>query len=288
MIDRKTFYIAYREVYGKLLQSQVDGYEAILDFWDSRSVLTDLRWLAYIMATAFHETGRRMQPVREGFCPDDPCSVRAVARLYNQGRIKTNYALPHANGHSYFGRGLVQLTWGHNYKKAGQMIGLGDALYDEPRLLLRMDVSVKVMIVGMLVGIFVPGHNLERHFTATKSDWKNARRIVNGLDKWELIQGYALNFYGFLRQAVGGPANQRDVERALRDMEDARRSADGDLLDMSLEELSERTRSASPVSIYDGPDVELGERSADYGDLIAEDPSDVRLLGYDEVHGDAD
>ena len=282
-IDRRRFYGAYREVYGSLLQTQVDGHEAILDFWDSRSVLTDLRWLAYIMATAFHETGRRLQPVREGFCSSDACSIRAVTRLYNQGRISTNYALPHDNGKSYFGRGLVQLTWGHNYKKAGRMIGVGDGAYDGPGLLLRMDVSTKVMCVGMLVGSFAPGKNLERYFTATKSDWANARRIVNGKDKANLIAGYARNYYGFLQHAAGGPSNSRDAERALKDA-DARSRSGEDASEMSLEELERRSGRAGGLDdIYNDPDVNISKRSApDYSDFITDDPTEVRILDYEE------
>jgi hypothetical protein len=32
-------------------------------------------------------------------------------------------------------------------------------------------------------------------------DYKNARRIINGLDQWEKIQGYAQNLESFLTQS---------------------------------------------------------------------------------------
>ncbi|MDV7143984.1 glycoside hydrolase family 19 protein [Tropicimonas sp. TH_r6] len=195
IVDRKVFYQRYRAIFGALSQSQVGGFEAFFDFWDSRSVLTDKRWLAYALATAFHETGRRMQAVREGFCDSDACSVRAVTRLFNQGRISRNYALPHANGNSYFGRGFVQLTHGFNYKRSGQSIGLGNQLYDMPDLALEAETSVKITFVGMLIGSFT-GKRLEDYFTDGKSDWKNARKIINGLDKATLIGGYGKSFVG--------------------------------------------------------------------------------------------
>jgi hypothetical protein len=64
MIDRKEFYNQLRAtlVRGGLNQPQVDGFEAILDEWEKRN-LHDLRWLAYIMATAWHETAYTMQPI---------------------------------------------------------------------------------------------------------------------------------------------------------------------------------------------------------------------------------
>lgn len=197
-IDRATFKRRFTDVYGELSPSQTQGYEAIFDFWDSRSVLVDKRWLAYILATAFHETGQKITALRECFCDTDECSIRCITKLYTQGKIKQNYAIPHNNGHSYFGRGLVQLTHGYNYKKAGRMIGLKDQLYNDPNLVLNLDISVKVLCVGMLTGSFVPGHNLERYFNKKQSSWLSARKIVNGGDKKEEIKEYALNFLSFI------------------------------------------------------------------------------------------
>lgn len=112
MINRLEFYRSYRRRFRKkITQKQVDGYEAIFNYWDLYK-LRNIRWLAYVLATAYHETGRRMEPVREGFCKTDEGSIRAVTRLYEKEVISTNYALPEENGNSYFGRGLVQITWG--------------------------------------------------------------------------------------------------------------------------------------------------------------------------------
>jgi putative chitinase len=49
---------------GRLTQAQIDGMTATLTEWDKRKLL-DNRWLAYMLATAFHETGGKMQPLRE-------------------------------------------------------------------------------------------------------------------------------------------------------------------------------------------------------------------------------
>ena len=66
-VERADFYTNYRNRFDhSLTQKQVDGYEAIFNYWDGSS-LNDFRWLAYALATAYHETGRRIEPVREGF-----------------------------------------------------------------------------------------------------------------------------------------------------------------------------------------------------------------------------
>lgn len=196
-VNRERFFDNYRSLFGgSLIEKRVDGYNALFDYWEN-STLNDLRWLAYALATGHHETGKRMEPVREGFCKTDECSIKAVTRLFEQGKIKRNYALPHPNGNSYFGRGLVQLTHGHNYEKLGKAIGVGMALYDSPSLALDLKISVKLMFVGMFEGLFT-GHRFAQYLNNTVSDWVKARQIINGLDRAELIAGYAEKFFSCL------------------------------------------------------------------------------------------
>src|SRR5215204_1211369 len=65
LIDRRVFFERVRRSFGKLRQPQVDGFNKILDEWERRG-LTDRRWLANMLAQVWRETGRKMQPVREG------------------------------------------------------------------------------------------------------------------------------------------------------------------------------------------------------------------------------
>lgn len=195
-VDRAKFFTAFRPQFGSLKESQVQGYDAIFDYWD-KSNLTDNRWLAYVLATAFHETGRELQPVREGFCSSDQGSINAVTSLFNRGIIGENYALREANGQSYFGRGLVQITFGDNYKRLGQAIGIGNDLYDNPSLALNMEIAVKILFKGMIDGSYT-SHSLRKYFFEDRTDWVNARKIINRLDKADLIADYGQKFLGFL------------------------------------------------------------------------------------------
>src|SRR5438067_8286897 len=65
-IDRKSFFQTIRAKLfkNKMTQSQCDGIEAILKEWELRQ-LSDLRYLAYMLATVFHETAATMQPIEE-------------------------------------------------------------------------------------------------------------------------------------------------------------------------------------------------------------------------------
>jgi predicted chitinase len=195
-VDRAKFFTAFRTQFDDLNKSQVQGYDAIFDYWD-KSNLTDNRWLAYALATAFHETGEYLQPVREGFCSSDQGSINAVTDLFDREIIGENYALREANGQSYFGRGLVQITFGDNYKRLGQAIGIGDDLYDNPSLALNMDIAVKILFTGMVDGLYT-GHSLRKYFFEDRTDWVNARKIINRLDKADLIADYGQKFLNCL------------------------------------------------------------------------------------------
>lgn len=266
-INRKVFYERYRAKYAGLKQVQVNTYEAIFDFWDSRSVLVDERWLAYILATAFHETGRRMAPIREGFCSNDASSVRCVTKMFEQKRIRQNYALAHRNGYSYFGRGLVQLTHGYNYKRIGQFIGLGDQLYDNPSLVLNVEVSVKILCVGMLIGSFVPRHNLERYFNAIDEDWTGARRMINGTDKKELIKSYALNFLSFIEMTDETEILMKSIDEQMP----------------TIEEINAQMEDTSQINIYFEVDSKLESANhEDYKHVVIKPEEKENVLHYDE------
>jgi hypothetical protein len=195
-MNRSIFFDSIRKSLfgGSLGQPTVDGITAILDAWD-RSGFTDLRYLAYMLATVQGEVGVNMQPVREGFKATD-----ADARAYVK-RQGYRYAVV-INGRVYYGRGLVQLTWDYNYRKAGQKLGID--LLGSPDLALRPDIAAKIMILGMTEGWFT-GKKLSDYFTATKTDWINARRIINGTDRAAEFAGFARDFYGALVAANGEP-----------------------------------------------------------------------------------
>lgn len=177
-IDRKKFFDGVRNgpFPGKLSAKQVEGMTLVLDEWDRRKKLTDLRFLAYPLATDYHETAHTMQPIAE--------YGKGKGRPYGKPDPKTKK--------TYYGRGLVQLTWNYNYEKAGKIIGVD--LLNNPDLAMQPDIAVKVMFDGMLQGWFT-GKKLSDYFTATKTDWVNARRIINGTDRASLIAGYAKQFH---------------------------------------------------------------------------------------------
>lgn len=185
-IDREAFFKNVRHHFGALKQKQVDGFEAILNEWEKQK-LKDLRWLAYMLATAWHETAKTMQPIEE--------YGRGKGRVYGK-KIKHSGVAYTSPDKLYFGRGFVQLTWYENYQLMTRLLGIN--LLNKPELALQMDVAVKIMFEGMLrgsssIGDFT-GKCLEMYFNDVSNNPIGARRIINGTDKAELIAEHYLKF----------------------------------------------------------------------------------------------
>lgn len=201
VLNRKMFFDRIRKTLfsGNLDQLQVDGITAKLEEFSNRG-LEDLRWLAYILATSYHETGRRMTPVREGFANTD-AAARHIVRNHTYGHEDpTTHQV-------YYGRGDVQLTWRKNYDRMGNLLHI--PLSTHPDLALQPAISAKILFEGMVGGLFT-GKKLADYFNAQKTDWTNARRIVNALDRATLIKGYAIQFLSALLNA-GAAATKESV-----------------------------------------------------------------------------
>ena len=197
------FFNAVRPVMrnGRLSQEQVKGFEAIIQHCDEKHLPAE--HTAYVLATAYHETGGRMTAVREGFASTDAGACRAVAKLYERGIISRNYAKPESNGKSYYGRGLVQLTHLANYAKTGHALGIDLVTY--PDEMLDLAVSVEAIVWGMTTGSYRGKslYDMLPYSDPTPEEWKQARDIINGdvSKNGEMIAGYAVIFYSALKGA---------------------------------------------------------------------------------------
>lgn len=156
---------------GKLRQSQVEGLELFIN--NKPDSITEAQF-AYILATVFHETNQTFQPVEE--------------KGKGKGRA---YGKPHTNGKIYFGRGYVQITWWHVYKKVGNTIGVD--LYNNPELALAPEIALKITFEGMGKGLFTT-RKLSQYINEEEINFKEARRVINGMDRAELIASYAEKF----------------------------------------------------------------------------------------------
>ena len=218
-MDRAIFYASLRKrdsgVFGtSLSQSQVDGIEGILDAFEKVGDGKD-DTLAYALATAYHETARRMVPVREGLASTDAGARRAVnnlARRRGPNSAVAKYAKPQPpHGHVYYGRGHVQLTWKENYAKSSEDVG--HDLVADPDKMLDPIISANLLIIGLLDGRWNgQGHGL-RHYL-DRGDVRQARRTVNIMDKADQIAGYHNAFLAAIEAAGGVAAPTPEPEPA--------------------------------------------------------------------------
>jgi predicted chitinase len=170
-------------------QSQVDGLEQILGFmetdraWDDMSLPVARNQLAYVLATIKHECANVWHPIEE--------YGKGKRRIYGKPDLVT--------GQIYYGRGYVQLTWKFNYELVSRELGID--FVNHPDLALAPEHAWAITTNGMRKGWFTR-HTLDRHINEEKTDFTNARRVINGLDRAGLLDQYARQFVNILKTAT--------------------------------------------------------------------------------------
>jgi len=181
MLTRPTFFTNIKPLFGgKLNQRQVDTIDTILNECEAQGV-TDLRQVAYILATPYWECYNpktpetRLTPIRE-----------FGGEKYLKGK----------SYYPYYGRGLSQLTWLVNYKKEGKRLGLD--LMHTPDLILDIPTAANSHVYCMRTGTYT-GKKLFDYISGTKCDFINARRIINGTDRAQQFATTAEQFLAALQ-----------------------------------------------------------------------------------------
>lgn len=178
MKEPKVFYDELkRTVTGSLNSEQVSVVNKVMKYANHWRV----SWLAYALATTWHE------------------SCFKLVEEIGKGRGRP-YHKPGKYGQGQWGRGLPQLTWDRNYEWADKALGLNGALLKNFNLALDADISAKLMVLGMETGAFT-GKGLRNYLTGpigTYEQFRQARRIINGMDKADMIARYAVK----IQQAI--------------------------------------------------------------------------------------
>ena len=184
--------------FGSLSQDAVDNINLIVETCEKYNL--SYPQTAYLLATTYHETAHTFKPIEE--------YGKGKGRKY--GTWYTNskgvkYGIAGSGGstylysdypHLYYGRGFVQLTHWVNYKFAGEQLGID--LINNPDLALQPKYASEILVKGSINGWFT-SKKLSDYINDKKKDYINARRVINFLDKAQLIASYAVVFEKALR-----------------------------------------------------------------------------------------
>ncbi len=188
-----------------MLEKESQLYEKVKN--DRR--IDDYRWVAYIMATVKHETANTFKPITE----------YGPRRYFDKYEPNTKIGKSLGNkqtgdGFKYSGKGYSMITGLANFTKFENLLDL--PLVKNPELALHPDVAYEILIQGMIDGLFT-GKKLATYFNDNLTDWVNARRIINGIDKAELIAGYAKDYFKLLTNEILSDEKSSKVKTVLTD-----------------------------------------------------------------------
>lgn len=205
--DRARFFQEFRTQFGPIpadrqyvvtgLERLLAGFETYYGWWD------DLRQIANAFAQVGWESAFSYTPVVEAYYLGDPHKPG-----FFQGN--TSRVLSVQKGFWYWphiGRGDIQCTHLDNYQKADAYIrkyfpervtdfeartGQRFDLIKHPEQMFDGWISFCTFTVGMHLGTFRKGHNLDRYINPIECDHYAAREIVNG-DKKKIKPGQKLS-----------------------------------------------------------------------------------------------
>lgn len=196
---RAAFFNAYAARFGELKPAARAALSTLIDNFIQEQGPTDVRQVAYLLATVRFETAATFQPLHEFGSDQD------MERRYGPGspigsRLG-NSAI--GDGVRYAGRGYLQLVGKNNYAAATKALGLSgpDDLVANPQRMLDPRIAYLVLDWGMRSGRLT-GKKLGDYVGGSKADYLSARRVVNGMDHAQTIATEAKTFEDILRQSV--------------------------------------------------------------------------------------
>ena len=176
--------------FGSLSQEAVDNINLIVETCEKYNL--SYPQTAYLLATTYHETGGTMKPIKE-------YGGWKYLSKYDTGRLaKTLGNTPQADGdgQKYAGKGYTMITGYYNYKFAGEQLGID--LINNPDLALEPKYAAEILVKGSANGWFT-SKKLSDYINDKSKNYYQARRVINSLDKAQLIASYAVVFEKALR-----------------------------------------------------------------------------------------
>ena len=176
--------------FGSLSQEAVDNINLIVETCEKYNLTYPQA--SYVLATTYHETAHTFKPIEE-YGGDKYLSKYDTGRL---AKALGNTPQADGDGIKYAGKGYVMITGYANYKFAGEQLGID--LINNPDLALQPKYAAEILVKGSINGWFT-SKRLSDYINDKKKDYINARRVINFLDKAQLIASYTVVFEKALR-----------------------------------------------------------------------------------------
>jgi hypothetical protein len=196
---------AFFDKYGEQFEPLNDDGKAVLtrlfSLIEKDKAMTDVRHVAYTLATIKWETANTFKPITE--LGSDEYFEQRYGPATAIGRSLGN--TEPGDGARYKGRGFLQLTGKRYYQRVNEMLGLAGTdsdLVKYPEKALDPEIAYRVTGAIMSQG-FATGKKLGDFINNQNTDYTNARKIVGGLDHAEDIATSARKFEQILRESVG-------------------------------------------------------------------------------------
>lgn len=158
----------------------------------------NLYYLSYMLATAHWETtyAKEFDSLVERNNGHEYDPVLASTEV-NRKIAKDNGNTVEGDGLKYRGRGLAQMTWKNNYKKASEYLNVD--FVNQPDKAAELDYAIPILIWGSINGIFSK-KKLSKYINEDKIDYKLARYVINGQNYAQYIAQNTKCFEVILRQ----------------------------------------------------------------------------------------
>ncbi|PHV11675.1 hypothetical protein [Chitinimonas sp. BJB300] len=176
---------------------------ALLDLIEADPGFAQIREIAYFLATVRWESNHTFAPIKE--------------KRFNSQTRPREWASQNVYWQTgFYGRGLVQITWEVNYRKASKKLAgmqfklnsgsqltlTADSLVQQPDLTMELSIAYAIGARGMREGWFT-GKKLSDYIKPSEApDYAGARRIINGVDRKDEIAAMAAQFELLLRAAA--------------------------------------------------------------------------------------
>jgi|GEM_PF-555684 putative chitinase len=195
---------AFFEKYGEQFEPLSDDGKAVLtklfSVIEKDKTMTDVRLVAYTLATIKWETANTFKPTTE--TGSDEELENRYGPATDIGRRLGNTEA--GDGARYKGRGYVQLNGKRNYSRINDTLGLAGTdsdLVKHPERVMDPEIGYRVAGAMMSQGL-VTGKKLGDFINNQNTDYTNARKIINGLDHAAEVAASAKKFEQILRESV--------------------------------------------------------------------------------------